>query len=184
MHIRIAVAAGLLALSTWSLSGQAGKNLIGYCVGLKGLEAAKAAGFDYVELGTTELTALSDADFEAAVAQAKAVGIPTPNANLFLPGTLKLTGPERGHAGTADGLRDQGLRATGAVRRQDPLLRQRRRAAGPGRLPEGPGLRAARRLRQAHRPRGQGARHHGGDRAAAAPGDEHHQHGGRRASRW
>jgi len=63
-------------------------------VGLKGLEVAKAAGFDYVELGTTELTALSDADFEAAVAQAKAVGIPTPNANLFLPASLKLTGPE------------------------------------------------------------------------------------------
>ena len=77
-----------------SLSAQAGRNPIGYCVGLKGLEAAKAAGFDYVELGTTELTALSDADFEAAVAQAKAVGIPTPNANLFLPATLKLTGPE------------------------------------------------------------------------------------------
>ena len=94
MHIRIAVAASLVALSTWSLSGQAGKNLIGYCVGLKGLEIAKAAGFDYVELGTTELTALSDADFEAAVAQVKAVGIPTPNANLFLPATLKVTGPE------------------------------------------------------------------------------------------
>ena len=94
MHIRIAVAAGLVALSTWSLSGQAGRNAIGYCVGLKGLETAKAAGFDYVELGTTELTALADADFEAAVAQVKAVGIPTPNANLFLPASLKLTGPE------------------------------------------------------------------------------------------
>jgi len=54
VHIRIAVAAGLVALSTWSLSGQAGRNPIGYCVGLKGLEVAKAAGFDYVELGTTE----------------------------------------------------------------------------------------------------------------------------------
>jgi D-psicose/D-tagatose/L-ribulose 3-epimerase len=94
VHIRIAVAAGLVALSTWSLSGQAGRNAIGYCVGLKGLETAKAAGFDFVELGTTELTALADADFEAAVAQVKAVGIPTPNANLFLPASLKLTGPE------------------------------------------------------------------------------------------
>jgi D-psicose/D-tagatose/L-ribulose 3-epimerase len=81
-------------VSTWSLSGPAGKNPIGYCVGLKGLDIAKAAGFDYVELGTSELTALSDADFEAAVAQIKAAGIPTPNANLFLPGSLKLTGPE------------------------------------------------------------------------------------------
>ena len=94
MHIRIAAVAALVALSTWSLPGQAGRNLIGYCVGLKGLEIAKAAGFDYVELGTTELTALSDADFEAAVAQVKTVGLPTPNANLFLPATLKVTGPE------------------------------------------------------------------------------------------
>jgi D-psicose/D-tagatose/L-ribulose 3-epimerase len=100
-RIRIATICGLLALFTLSISGQpgsatrqAGKNQIGYCVGLKGLELAKAAGFDYVELGTTEIAALSDADFEAAVAQVKAVGIPTPNANLFLPGTLKLTGPE------------------------------------------------------------------------------------------
>jgi D-psicose/D-tagatose/L-ribulose 3-epimerase len=97
VHTRIATLCGLLAVSTLVLSGQAGqagKNPIGYCVGLKGLELAKAAGFDYVELGTTEITALSDADFEAAVAQVKAAGIPTPNANLFLPGTLKLTGPE------------------------------------------------------------------------------------------
>lgn len=92
--MRTSIAAGLVALATLSLSGQAGRNPIGYCVGLKGLQAAKAAGFDYVELGTTELAALSDADFEAAVADAKAVGIPTPNANLFLPATLKLTGPD------------------------------------------------------------------------------------------
>jgi D-psicose/D-tagatose/L-ribulose 3-epimerase len=84
----------VLALASWPVVGQAGRNLIGYCVGLKGLEVAKAAGFDYVELGTSEIAALSDADFEAAVAKVKAVGIPTPNANLFLPATLKLIGPE------------------------------------------------------------------------------------------
>jgi sugar phosphate isomerase/epimerase len=88
---------GLLALALAlgePIAGQAGRNQVGYCVGLKGLALAKSVGFDYVELGTTELTALSDAEFEAAVAQVKAAGIPTPNANLFLPGTLKLTGPE------------------------------------------------------------------------------------------
>jgi len=88
----------LLALASLRVAGQAGRNQVGYCVGLKGLEGAKAAGFDYVELGTTEITALSDADFDAAVAQAKAAGIPTPNANLFLPGTLKLTGPDAASA--------------------------------------------------------------------------------------
>jgi sugar phosphate isomerase/epimerase len=101
VHTRITTICGLLALFTLTVSGQptsgdgqAGRNPIGYCVGLKGLALAKAAGFDYVELGTTEIAALSDADFEAAVGQVKAAGIPTPNANLFLPGTLKLTGPE------------------------------------------------------------------------------------------
>jgi D-psicose/D-tagatose/L-ribulose 3-epimerase len=94
----VAAVTCVLALAVLPLSGQAGRNPIGYCVGLKGLEIAKAAGFDYVELGTTELTALSDADFDAAVAKIKAVGIPTPNANLFLPGTLKVTGPDAASA--------------------------------------------------------------------------------------
>ena len=75
-------------------AAQMAKVLIGYCVGLKGLDAAKAAGFDYVELGVTEIAALSDAEFDAALEQAKKSGIPTPNANLFLPSTLKLTGAE------------------------------------------------------------------------------------------
>ena len=54
-------------LSTFSAAKQAGNVLIGYCVGLKGLEIAKSAGFDYVELGVTEIAALSDADFDAAL---------------------------------------------------------------------------------------------------------------------
>jgi sugar phosphate isomerase/epimerase len=83
--------AGLFSLSAGA--AQTSKVQVGYCVGLKGLETAKAAGFDYVELSTTEITALSDADFDAAVAHAKDVGMPTPNANLFLPGSIKLTGP-------------------------------------------------------------------------------------------
>src|SRR5215204_600394 len=66
---------------------------VGYCTGLKNLEAAKAAGFDYVELSATEIANLSDAAFEAAVEQVKQVGLPTPVANLFVPAALKLTGP-------------------------------------------------------------------------------------------
>jgi len=67
---------------------------VGYCTGLKNLEAAKAAGFDYVELSATEIAGLSDADFDAEAARIKALGIATPVANLFLPGTLKVTGPQ------------------------------------------------------------------------------------------
>jgi D-psicose/D-tagatose/L-ribulose 3-epimerase len=73
---------------------QTGKVQVGYCVGLKGLETAKAAGFDYVEVGVTEIAALSDADFDAALERVKQVGIPTPNANLFLPPSIRLTGPQ------------------------------------------------------------------------------------------
>jgi D-psicose/D-tagatose/L-ribulose 3-epimerase len=73
---------------------QAARVFVGYCVGLKGLETAKAAGFDYVELGVTEIAALSDDEFETALARVKQVGIPTPNANLFLPASTRLTGPE------------------------------------------------------------------------------------------
>jgi D-psicose/D-tagatose/L-ribulose 3-epimerase len=67
---------------------------VGYCTNLKNLEAAKAAGFDYVEVAATEIAALSDADFDAAAAHIKTVGIATPTANLFLPATLKVTGPQ------------------------------------------------------------------------------------------
>jgi sugar phosphate isomerase/epimerase len=83
-----------IALLTSGIAAQAGKVLVGYCVGLKGLETAKAAGFDYVELGVTEIVALSDADFDAAVERVRQIGIPTPNANLFLPGSMRLTGPQ------------------------------------------------------------------------------------------
>jgi D-psicose/D-tagatose/L-ribulose 3-epimerase len=78
-----------------TFGGQApAKVKVGYCTGLRNLEAAKAAGFDYVELGATEIAGLSDAEFDAAAARIKALGIATPAANLFLPPTLKVTGPQ------------------------------------------------------------------------------------------
>ena len=79
-------------LSAWQASGA--KVRVGYCTGLKNLEAAKAAGFDYVELSATEIAALSDDAFEAAAATIKSIGIPTPAANLFVPAAIKLTGPQ------------------------------------------------------------------------------------------
>jgi D-psicose/D-tagatose/L-ribulose 3-epimerase len=91
----LVITAWALALaSAFPAAQPAGKVLVGYCVGLKGLEVAKAAGFDYVELGVTEIAALTDAEFEAALERVKAAGIPTPNANLFLPASMRLTGPQ------------------------------------------------------------------------------------------
>jgi sugar phosphate isomerase/epimerase len=67
---------------------------VGWCIGLKDVLNAKAAGFEYVELGTTEIAALSDEAFEAAAASIKQSGLAVPVTNLFLPGTLKVTGPQ------------------------------------------------------------------------------------------
>lgn len=75
-------------------SAQRPKVQIGYCSNLKNIEAAKAAGFEYLELGTSELAALSDADFEAMVARIKELGLPVPVTNLFVPASIRLTGPE------------------------------------------------------------------------------------------
>jgi sugar phosphate isomerase/epimerase len=65
---------------------------IGVCTGIGNLEAAKAAGFDYVELPATQVAGLSDADFAALRERLRALGIPVPVTNNFLPGDLKLTG--------------------------------------------------------------------------------------------
>lgn len=84
-----------LALAMLSMPGQPPAAVkVGYCTGLRNLEAAKAAGFDYVELSATEIAGLTDADFDAAAAKIKQLGIATPVANLFLPGTMKVTGPD------------------------------------------------------------------------------------------
>ena len=85
---------GVAALAILPAAAQPkSKVRVGYCTTLEKLEAAKAAGFEYVELSTTQIAGLSDADFEAAAARLKTLGIATPAANLFLPATLKVTGP-------------------------------------------------------------------------------------------
>ncbi len=67
---------------------------VGYCARLNALDAAKAAGFDYAELSATEIAQLKDEEFEAAVNRIKELGLATPAANLFIPQTIHLTGPD------------------------------------------------------------------------------------------
>jgi len=92
MRLPVLAAAAVLLAAVPSPRASAVK--VGYCTGLKNLEAAKAAGFDYVELSATEIAGLSDAEFAAAAARIKQVGIPTPAANLFVPQTIKVVGPD------------------------------------------------------------------------------------------
>jgi sugar phosphate isomerase/epimerase len=71
-----------------------GRVLVGYCVGLKDIEVAKQAGFDFAEVRTVEISALSDVEFDALVARVQAIGLPTPSAYQFLPDRISLTGPQ------------------------------------------------------------------------------------------
>jgi sugar phosphate isomerase/epimerase len=75
-------------------SAQGHRVQVGYCTPLRNLDAARAVGFEYVELSTSEIAGLSDADYEQAAARVRQVGLPVPVTNLFLPATLKVTGPD------------------------------------------------------------------------------------------
>jgi D-psicose/D-tagatose/L-ribulose 3-epimerase len=93
--MRIFLTIAIAAVGWQALTAQApSKVRVGYCTGLKNLEAAKAAGFDYVELSARDLAALPDAEFDAAVAKIKELGVVTPSTNNFIPATIKLTGPQ------------------------------------------------------------------------------------------
>ena len=86
--------AGLLSATMAHAVAQSRPVQVGYCTPLRNIDAAKAAGFDYVELGTSEIAGLSDAEFEQAAARIRQVGLSVPVTNLFLPATLKVTGPQ------------------------------------------------------------------------------------------
>ena len=66
---------------------------VGYCAALSELEATKAAGFEYAELRTAEVAALSEADYEKLAGKVKQLGIPVPVTNYFIPASIKVTGP-------------------------------------------------------------------------------------------
>src|SRR5512141_1428350 len=67
----------------------------GVCCDPKLAHIAKAAGYDYFEwsVGDYLHPRESEAVFEAALEQVRAVGLPCPAANVFIPGDLKITGP-------------------------------------------------------------------------------------------
>ncbi len=87
------IVALLGCLAFVALAQPKAKVKIGYCGPLKDIDAVKAAGFDYMEVRTSEVAALSDADFENVAAKFKQVGLPVLAANLFIPANIKVTGP-------------------------------------------------------------------------------------------
>jgi D-psicose/D-tagatose/L-ribulose 3-epimerase len=88
-----AMVALLACLALALLAQPRGRVKIGYCGPLKDIDAVKAAGFDYMEVRTSEVAALSDADYEKLAARFKEVDLPVLAAYLFLPADIKVTGP-------------------------------------------------------------------------------------------
>jgi D-psicose/D-tagatose/L-ribulose 3-epimerase len=66
---------------------------IGACGTVKMMSAIKGAGFDYTELSTAEIVSLSDADFAQLKNEVKQGGFPVFATDVFIPATIKLTGP-------------------------------------------------------------------------------------------
>jgi D-psicose/D-tagatose/L-ribulose 3-epimerase len=83
---------GLAVLTPSSVRAAQPKIKIGY--NTDDVEKAKSFGFDYAELLVKNFTALSDEDFAKFLQKHKAVGLPTPVGNNFIPVELKLVGPE------------------------------------------------------------------------------------------
>ena len=66
--------------------------------GYEFISLAGELGFDYVELPVAQVMAMSDEAFTSGPLPAvKSAGIPCLRMNNFLPGTLRLTGPEARH---------------------------------------------------------------------------------------
>jgi D-psicose/D-tagatose/L-ribulose 3-epimerase len=81
-----------LCVSTTGEQTRAAK--VGYCASLAEIDAVKSAGFDYIELRTSEIAALSDADYEKLAEKLKRLELPVPVTYLFIPADIKLTGPQ------------------------------------------------------------------------------------------
>jgi len=83
-----------LLLPGGALGQPAGPAQIGVCVDPDRFEAAQAAGFDYVETNASRVAALTDEEFGKLAAQVAQMKIPLAASMSFIPGSIKLTGPE------------------------------------------------------------------------------------------
>ena len=83
----------LVALGLLAACRRSPQVKIGRTTGVAGLAETKAAGFDYAELGVASIARMSEPELDLALAKHKAVGLPTPVANGFLPAEVRVTGP-------------------------------------------------------------------------------------------
>lgn len=67
---------------------------LGVCTGPENMELAAKAGFDYVEWNMAMIAGLSEEEFQAIMVKKPDFPIPVLACNGFLPGNVKVTGPE------------------------------------------------------------------------------------------
>jgi sugar phosphate isomerase/epimerase len=93
--MQAAFATVCLLLMPWLAMAQgAPRPQIGVCVDPDRFEAAQAAGFDYVETNASKVAALTDEEFRKLAAQVAQLKIPLAASMSFIPGAIKLTGPD------------------------------------------------------------------------------------------
>jgi sugar phosphate isomerase/epimerase len=93
--MKAGIAVLVLLLTPCAAFGQAsGRARVGVCVDPDKFESAQAAGFDYVETNASKVAALTDEDFEKLAAQVAQLRIPLAASMSFVPGAIKLTGPD------------------------------------------------------------------------------------------
>lgn len=67
---------------------------LGVCTSPDLCEAAAKAGFDYIECALNGIAQMPDAAFDALIEKLPQMPLPILKCNCFLPGELKVTGPE------------------------------------------------------------------------------------------
>lgn len=92
IFLLVAAAASVVAAATAPRSADEPPLRVGFCT--NDLASARAAGFDYAEIGIRDFTALSDAEFETLAEAQRAAGLPTEAGYVFLPADLKVVGPD------------------------------------------------------------------------------------------
>jgi len=85
------VTAVLTLIMVQALCAEQAGILVGVCSNPK---SAKEGGFDFAEMGASSIANMPDADFDKLQQTVKDTGIPVRATNGFLPGSVKVTGPD------------------------------------------------------------------------------------------
>lgn len=71
---------------------------LGVCTGPENIALAAQMGYDYIEWGMAKVASLTEEEFQAILAQKPSFPIPIAKCNSFLPGDVKVSGPEANEA--------------------------------------------------------------------------------------